>query len=237
VGDITALNIGDTVRLIWQSDGRPMVAAGAAIEDDSELPVSSNTYYEFKEQTTAPDTPASGYGKLYEMSNNFLYFRSDTGIPVPAMIGRVAYDNFLGWYRSGVTTTSPETPLNVLKFRDAYADYIGTSLHLPHGWAGKTLTVTLFWAPSTTNTGTVIWKVDIYRIQGGANYPTSTASTSSFSESAPGTTKRVVKSATTVSLSSFVEGDLLYINLTRDGVNDGYNSDISLAGLSLSIVG
>jgi len=51
VGDITALNIGDTVRLIWQSDGRPMVAAGAAIEDDSELPVSSNTYYEFKEQT------------------------------------------------------------------------------------------------------------------------------------------------------------------------------------------
>jgi len=237
LGDMQSVNVGDVVRLIWQSDGRPMATVNAAIIDNTGVPVTSDTYYEFKEQTSAPETPATGYGKLYELSSNFLCFKNDASIQIPAMVGRVAFSDFMSWDKnSGMTTTTPESDIPALQFRDNYTDYIRSSFYLPHGWAGKIATVAFYWAPTTANTGSVIWGLSFFRVYSGANYPTSAADSGTIAENTPGVAKRVVKSTISLSLSTFAEGDLLYIKLYRSGSTDTYAYTVTLAGLAISVV-
>lgn len=111
---------------------------------------------------------------------------------------------------------------NTIAFVDAATGTAAWNIAVPRGWGAhgsKKLYAAVFWAPSGTGTGNVVWSLDVMRFRNGETYgDTVTISPlSTTTSAAPGVNARVVRATGSVVISDLAEGDGAVVVLTRLG--------------------
>lgn len=93
---------------------------------------------------------------------------------------------------------------------------IGANIHVPEKWAGKQLKVTLYWMPSASNGGNILWFVEIFVATPGANY---TSETKNFPVSAMGNELQLQSVSVETTGLSLKPGDMLGFAMQRKGAD------------------
>lgn len=220
----TSINFTDDVRI---STG---LAVGANVDPDTKTIMIA--------ETTAPAGTAA-YGKFFCHSsyNAAPFCEDDLGNDIPMGIFHNMLGPYDGYYGAAVITNVNNTfALTCGPTSSTTIDYI---FSLPRGWAGKTITAYIYWCPSDTGAGNVVWTVEGRRIAGGVVVPSGATVNNGLVSAAPGVQYQIVTGSTTISLSSFSEGDSICFRIYRNGghTSDTYASNCYFYAVKVSVVG
>lgn len=200
----------------------------------------SLTGYIETSEAAAPATPASGFLRWFaDSTQSWGYFLNDAGAVVPAGLAKILYGP-ADFILTVATTALVATNNRVIVFAvTGTANQAEQSFPLPPGWAGRTLTVKLWWSSSNTNTGNVEWIVALRLVQHGAALPVAATVVSTFVSAGPGVANQVVKVTSTLSLAGFSEGDAAGLRITRldTAANDTHTGSAQLSAVEFSVVG
>lgn len=144
--------------------------------------------------------------------------------------------SILGAYLSGATVGASSYTFGV-KFRDAQYDAARWNLVLPSGWAGKGLNVRFAWGTPNSNTGNVMWAIEILKIEEGIAHPSTYLDNPNVVSAAPGATHTPVLCQLSTSLAGWEDGDSMGLQLLRYGPNasDTYTSDAWVYSAIISV--
>lgn len=145
--------------------------------------------------------------------------------------------NILGAYLIGATIGSANTYIYGVKFRDAQYDTAKFNLVIPAGWSGRGINLRYSWGTPNTNSGNVMWVMEILKIEEGVAIPTSVLLSPSEVVAAPLAIHTPVYGQLSDTLTGFQDGDTICLQLVRYGSNgnDTYTSDAWVYSAIISV--
>ncbi len=195
-------------------------------------------YFE-QAESAAPSAPASGFLRWFaDSTQSWGYFINDAGAAVPA--GLAALSLMPGAaVLDAATLVVVQTVHQAISYADAANQNAYWSFRLPAGWAGRTLAVRLFWAPSSTNGGDCRWACQAWVQQSGTTLSSVATVGDQSVSTANGTTDRAQVHTATFALAGFNEGDAMSFRVLRTGANaaDTFTGAARLLSVELSVVG
>jgi len=191
-------------------------------------------------EIAAPASPPANYVRLFaDSTQSWPYFINDASRTVPLGQPRVGLIHSAAHLGVGVTLGSFSNN-GFIQYLDNGLDSITDwNISLPRGWSGRTLTVKIWWSPSTTDTGQCNFVGEVRRLVSGTDLPGSATASVNLFVSGPGVVNRVGTNSGTMSLSSFSEGDAVGFRLFRDGnvAGDTFAGTAQVSAVELSVVG
>lgn len=135
---------------------------------------------------------------------------------------------------AGVGTAAADLDMPAWAFDAASDEYVITSVYVPWALASCTVTASIYWAPSSTNTGLVRWEVRTSDIANGEQIDQAADETDVHSQAGSGTAD-ALHITTPVALSR--TGQFWRITVYRDadgsGGTDSFTGDAWFVGLLL----
>jgi hypothetical protein len=192
-------------------------------------------------EISAPATPASGTLAWYpDTTQSWGYFKNDAGKAVPVGQGKLFLDPADG-IDSGTSIVTLASNFRVVQFADGGDAFRHYHFFLPPGWAGRTLTVRIMWAPTSTSTGNCRWQVLTKRFAPGTTIDSATTTLTNIDSAGSGVVDRPngTTPSTTMSLSAYAEGDAMEFRVGRLGTDgsDTFTGAANLLAIELSVVG
>lgn len=236
---------GFTLATVTGTANRVTVTNGAGtitLSGPQDLATTSSPTFAHVQTTeaAAPSTPAAGFLRWFASSaQSWGYFINDAGAEIPAGTAVLNLPVITGHRPGSAVVATVATNSYALGLPDAATPSAVWSVTLPPGWAGRTLTVNIHWAPSTTAAGNVTFFTEVYRIRDGVTMSASATASDNVSSAATGVINNVQFAATSISLADFAEGDALTFRFGRSGndVNDTFTGQANVLAIELSVVG
>lgn len=182
-----------------------------------------------------PATPGSGYVYAYGF-NDAMWFKADTGISVPMFMNKYSFgprDATL-WGASVLYTNSEREFVQLSKPASSGYEYVDYHFSLGQGWAGKTLTVEIYYTVAS-GSGNFNIQAELFRMRHTTGYSTSYTSASGFTAIlAPGVmTIRRASYTITLDTATWSDSDAAKLRITR--YNDA--NDTHLYSMMIAVVG
>ena len=143
----------------------------------------------------------------------------------------------VGEMYSAATPAAFATNWLALPLPDAASTFVYYTLFLPPGWSGRTLTMKVMWAPSSTNTGNVLWQFITKDLIAGTTTTSGVTTSSTATSAGPGTTDMPVLVSATATLAGVVTGDAVQVRIARVGGDaaDTFTGTANFIALLLSV--
>ena len=200
--------------------------------------------YRTLKTTVGSFDPGTGYGTFYAALSGLPYFRNDTSQDIPAMANRVDFvpRQFSPWINCALWTSSNREFMQVPKPAASpnEFEFFDTFFTLGDGWAGRDLTVEIYWTTNTTEaTKNVYAQVELYRLRHGQSYSTTATQVTGFSTiDTPGNAMYIRRHTFTLTLSTatWSDTDAVKLRVVRQNhASDTYSYSMMVAGISVAV--